>query len=211
MRRFRCFILIVIFILFFTGCMKLPKPGGSLKNYYTEGSQQTVETVKTVDQSETNTVYIVQPGDTLSQIASQYNVDYKKIAQFNQLLPPYTIYVGQQLYLPSYQENVLKLLDPTTSSNLAKTTKTTDCGVEVVQIKSFYYHCWLFDYCWGADYIVKNFSTQPRIVTIKYRWGSYYWTLHKNLRIAPGDVFADTEGEIHGGENRWEIYISDCY
>jgi len=206
MRIIQCFSLLVIAIFLLVGCMKLPKPGGLLKNYYTQDVEQTVETGKRGEQL--STLYIVQPGDTLSEIASEYGIDYKKIAQFNQLFPPYTLHVGQQISLPGHQDNLLKILDP---ANTSDPTKTTDCGVEIVQVKTFYYHCWLFDYCWGADYIVKNLSTQPRIVTIKYRWWSYYWILHKNLRIAPGDVFADTEGNIHDGEGSWEIYVSDCY
>ncbi len=41
--------------------------------------------------------YQVQPGDTLSEIAARYNMDYKTLAQMNNLQVPYVIYVGQVL------------------------------------------------------------------------------------------------------------------
>ncbi len=41
--------------------------------------------------------YQVQPGDTLSGIASRYHMDYKTLAQMNNLQVPYVIYVGQVL------------------------------------------------------------------------------------------------------------------
>ncbi|BAP56945.1 putative glycosyl hydrolase [Thioploca ingrica] len=41
--------------------------------------------------------HIVQSGETLSIIGKIYGVDYKDIATWNQLAPPYTIYPGQSL------------------------------------------------------------------------------------------------------------------
>jgi lipoprotein NlpD len=45
--------------------------------------------------------YTVKRGDTLYSIGLEYGYDYKEIAQANRIQPPYTIYVGQQLRLPS--------------------------------------------------------------------------------------------------------------
>jgi len=45
--------------------------------------------------------YTVKRGDTLYSIGLEYGYDYKEIAQANRIQPPYTIYVGQQLKLPS--------------------------------------------------------------------------------------------------------------
>ena len=41
--------------------------------------------------------YQVQAGDTLSGIAAKYHMDYKALAQMNNLQVPYVIYVGQVL------------------------------------------------------------------------------------------------------------------
>lgn len=43
--------------------------------------------------------YVVQPGDTLSGIASRYGLNYLTVAQNNGVASPYTIYVGQSLRL----------------------------------------------------------------------------------------------------------------
>ncbi|HEY8355199.1 MAG TPA: peptidoglycan DD-metalloendopeptidase family protein [Methylophilaceae bacterium] len=44
-------------------------------------------------------VYIVKKGDTLYSIGLEHGYDYKEIARANNISPPYTIYVGQQLKL----------------------------------------------------------------------------------------------------------------
>lgn len=50
---------------------------------------------------DTRTVmYTVKPRDTLYRIAWQHNLDYKDIAQANDIDSPYTIYPGQRLRLP---------------------------------------------------------------------------------------------------------------
>lgn len=43
--------------------------------------------------------YSVKPGDTLYSIAWRYEVDFKDIARWNNIQPPYAIYPGQRLQL----------------------------------------------------------------------------------------------------------------
>lgn len=45
--------------------------------------------------------YIVKPGDTLYSISWRYRQDYKKLASYNGINPPYTIHVGQRLRIPT--------------------------------------------------------------------------------------------------------------
>ena len=45
------------------------------------------------------TVYVVQRGDTLYSIAFRYGLDYRKVAEVNNIVDPYTIYPGQNIYL----------------------------------------------------------------------------------------------------------------
>jgi len=58
--------------------------------------------------SSSQPTYQVQPGDTLYLIAKRHGLDYRLLARRNRIRPPYTIYVGQRLYLrgsappPSY-------------------------------------------------------------------------------------------------------------
>lgn len=42
---------------------------------------------------------IVQPGDTLYKLGFKYQIDYKKIASFNDIKPPFTIFPGQIIRL----------------------------------------------------------------------------------------------------------------
>jgi lipoprotein NlpD len=44
-------------------------------------------------------VYTVRAGDTLIQIGKKFDISYRLLARRNRLHPPYTIYVGQHLYL----------------------------------------------------------------------------------------------------------------
>jgi len=43
--------------------------------------------------------YQVRHGDTLGKIGKRYGLDYRVLAKRNHIRPPYTIYVGQHLYL----------------------------------------------------------------------------------------------------------------
>src|SRR3972149_3938628 len=47
----------------------------------------------------TGATHQVQRGDTLYSIAWKYGYDYKDLAQWNSVRPPYRIYVGQTLVL----------------------------------------------------------------------------------------------------------------
>ena len=44
--------------------------------------------------------HTVEAGDTIQYLANLYNVDWTEIAEANDLLPPYTITVGQELCIP---------------------------------------------------------------------------------------------------------------
>jgi LysM repeat protein len=45
-------------------------------------------------------VYVVQPGDTLSRIATRFNTTIAALAQLNGIVNPNLIYVGQRLTVP---------------------------------------------------------------------------------------------------------------
>lgn len=47
--------------------------------------------------------YIVQPGDTLSAVANQYQINYIALARLNGIEPPYNIYTGEILQVPNPQ------------------------------------------------------------------------------------------------------------
>ncbi|MCL5668562.1 MAG: peptidoglycan DD-metalloendopeptidase family protein [Gammaproteobacteria bacterium] len=52
--------------------------------------------------------YTVRPGDTLYSIAWDYGRDYKEVAQWNRIAPPYRIYAGQRLRLAPPANTVAK-------------------------------------------------------------------------------------------------------
>ncbi|GAA4710481.1 LysM peptidoglycan-binding domain-containing protein [Brevibacillus fulvus] len=45
--------------------------------------------------------YVVQPGDTLNQLAARFGVSVQQIIRANNLTPPYILYIGQTLFIPT--------------------------------------------------------------------------------------------------------------
>lgn len=64
--------------------------------------------------------YKVRPGDTLFRIASRWRLPYESLAAANNLQPPYTIYVGQQLSVPP-GVNRVRVKSGDTIFNIAQT------------------------------------------------------------------------------------------
>ena len=49
------------------------------------------------DSNNTNNIYIVKPGDTLSEIAEKYNTTYQELARINNISNPDLIYPGEEI------------------------------------------------------------------------------------------------------------------
>ena len=47
-------------------------------------------------------IYQVKAGDTLASIAKKYNINYKDLADFNDIKPPYKIFPSQKIFLDIY-------------------------------------------------------------------------------------------------------------
>jgi len=45
-------------------------------------------------------IYMVKSGDTLAGIGADLNIDWKDLAELNEIEPPYSLSVGQELKLP---------------------------------------------------------------------------------------------------------------
>lgn len=77
--------------------------------------------------------YQVRPGDTLGSIAKRHNLDYRDLAARNHIRSPYTIYVGQQIYLrsnapkssylPMPSERVQARAKPPVNAPISKSTR----------------------------------------------------------------------------------------
>lgn len=52
------------------------------------------------DTKQTETVYTVKSGDTLSGIAAKYGTTYQKLAEYNSIANPNLIYAGQKIRIP---------------------------------------------------------------------------------------------------------------
>ena len=85
--------------------------------------QQTEVKKKAVVQNKAG-YHIVSEGDTLYSIAWRYNFDYKKVASWNEVKAPYTIYPGQVIRLkPVLKKKGTNLQSPTETTN--KSVKKT--------------------------------------------------------------------------------------
>ena len=60
--------------------------------------------------------YVVKRGDFLSKIGDFYGINWRDLATFNDLKPPYALQVGQTINVPKLQAgkviNYIKILDP---------------------------------------------------------------------------------------------------
>lgn len=63
--------------------------------------------------------YTVQKGDTLYGIALEHGFDYKEVAEWNGITPPYTIRIGQQLKLNAPPQTVV--VTPLKSGSVVET------------------------------------------------------------------------------------------
>lgn len=79
------------------------------RDYFTDGillsNSQEIPTNTTPDRGTSFTEITVQWGDTLSQIAREYNTSYQYLAQINNIPNPNLIYVGQTLKVPKLENN----------------------------------------------------------------------------------------------------------
>lgn len=66
-------------------------------------------TTPTVEKAETEEIYQVKWGDTLSKIASMYNTTYQKLAEYNGIKNPHIIWVGQKIKIPNATSNKIPL------------------------------------------------------------------------------------------------------
>lgn len=84
-------------------------PGNVDRDYFTRGvflfDTTEIPRDTTPDRTPSTTTIIVQRGDTLSQIATEYNTSYQYLAQINNIANPNLIYVGQRLIVPEIDNN----------------------------------------------------------------------------------------------------------
>jgi lipoprotein NlpD len=65
-----------------------------------------VTEISTIEAIPKTGIHRVQTGETLYEIAWRYGLDYRQLANHNQIDAPYAIYVGQKIYLKSARKTV---------------------------------------------------------------------------------------------------------
>lgn len=90
-------LLLLSSVMLLTACSSPLKyePRSNQSGSYSQGTTQ--EKTKSVPSCKSN--YVVKSGDTLSAIAHKCDVSMRSLARLNNLLPPYLIYVKQELRL----------------------------------------------------------------------------------------------------------------
>ncbi|MBE9561606.1 MAG: LysM peptidoglycan-binding domain-containing protein [Proteobacteria bacterium] len=215
---------IVIFSILLSGCTKM--------SHYYKPAQNKSPRSAMPGNNNFGLTYTVKPNDTLSIIANQNGVPYLDIAQWNNLAPPYNIFVGQTLTLyPSQQlpndtsgnEFKFKQSAPLPNEVLVGANATTselpqnNCEVSVVRIKTFDYNsglnnfCGFMSACKGASYIIKNHSNQERVIDIVYASNDEERVLHRNLKIEGQGLFTGKVYNVHRIRDAWNVMINDCF
>ena len=70
--------------------------------------------------------YVVAKGDTLYSIAWRYNYDYKKLANWNDIAPPYIIHLGRNICFKSIQNRKTTRLKPKPDNSRSLTRMKKD-------------------------------------------------------------------------------------
>ena len=124
-------ILIILPVVFGCGSQKSIKPVQDISAAVTEA--QTEDRTEAVTDSSTTRLgtYRVRKGDTLYSIAFLNGLDYRDVARANNISPPYTIYVGQNIVLdvntavPEPAESSRSSAKVTTSPEPAESSRST--------------------------------------------------------------------------------------
>ena len=175
--------------------------------------------------------YTVRRNDTLDAIANQNNIPYQDLAKWNNISPPYNIFIGQTVILYPPQDNVnnpIAARQPSTSTHrimkkpVSAGTSPSElpqngCEVNVVRIKTFRHNgrknsfCSFTSACVGASYIIKNNSAQARIIDIAYASNDEERILHRSLKIEGQSLFSDKIYDVDQTRDSWNIVITDCF
>ena len=124
-------ILIILPVVFGCGSQKSIKPVQDISEAVTVA--QTEDRTEAVTDSSTTSLgtYRVRKGDTLYSIAFLNGLDYRDVARANNISPPYTIYVGQNIVLdvntavPEPAESSRSSAKVTTSPEPAESSRST--------------------------------------------------------------------------------------
>ncbi len=95
----KCWILIILPVVFGCGSQKSIKPVQDISTAVTEAQPEVQTEAVTASSTTSLGTYRVRKGDTLYSIAFLNGLDYRDVARENNISPPFTIYVGQNIVL----------------------------------------------------------------------------------------------------------------
>lgn len=143
----------------------------------------------------------VRRGDTLFSIAYQYDLDFRALAQANGLIPPYTIFVDQELTLTvdrpvgTATAAVSTIGVPVTNNTVARAQGTSTSATGGVMRQAIGSPSAVPDWDWPLrGRVVRNFDSQTKGIDIEGRRGDPV------LAASDGDVVYAGRGIQGTGE-----------
>ncbi|MDM8567418.1 LysM domain-containing protein [Candidatus Halobeggiatoa sp. HSG11] len=216
---------IVIVSILLSGCVKM-------SHYHKPAKNQTSPRSVMPGNNNYGLTYTVRANDTLDIIANQNSIPYQDLAEWNNIPPPYEIFIGQTLTLYPPQQlpagevgNQFQFKQSALAPNIPFGTDSANdellpqdgCEVNVIRIKTFDHNssmdnfCGFMSACIGASYIIKNNSAQARVIDIVYATNNEERVLHRDLKIDGQGLFTDKVYDVHRTRDSWNIMINDCF
>ncbi|MDX8383870.1 MAG: M23 family metallopeptidase [Ghiorsea sp.] len=118
-QRLSVWLLLVLFCASFSGCARYDY---TPRGVHIAKSKANYKHAKT---SSKPSIYLVQKGDTLYRIGQRFGINYKQLAAKNAIAKPYTIYMGQRIYLKGVAPNHKAIPLPKHAKKAVKAKKQT--------------------------------------------------------------------------------------
>lgn len=80
-------------------------------------------------------IYTVQKGDTLYGVSWAFGLDYKQVAQWNGIKPPYIIHIGDQIHLYSKEQKNTAKTKPIVLTSLPRQVQPVKTRVATVPVE----------------------------------------------------------------------------
>lgn len=168
MQRLRASAGLLLLLLVLSGCARFVDYGAG----YTHGASRPDSRNYSRPRPPRNqaiATHVVQPGETLYSIAWQYGYDFREVARWNGIPPPYTIYRGQKLRVR-----------PPAQARLATNAKPHTKSAPVPRSK--------------ANPVVSPSSSKAKSVPVQWRWPAQGKIISRYARRQPGRQGIDIAG-----------------
>ncbi len=166
------------------------------------GQKIKVPSSNLLNNEENSNYYIVQKGDNLFSISKRNNIKFTELVKYNNLKKPYSIYVGQKLYLNN--RNSSNIIAYNDKSNKIKENKSTNLENKTKKTESINYNNYYENnnveklFIWPTKgTIIKKFGKQQN--------GEYSDAI--NIKANQGtNILATDDGEVAYAGNELKGY-----